>query len=77
MLEEHEELHVVDFTLSEAELLQWGLTCTKLREGFREYAMLVGPTQTIKDGKEDHEVDRLAKGIEKSQHSARKRMAKL
>ena len=77
LLEEHEELLVADFSLSEEELKQWALNCTKLRASFREQAMLSRPAQQDQDGEEDHVIDRLAKSIEKSQHSASKRMTKL
>ena len=45
LLEEHKELLVSDFSLSEEELKKWALTCTKLRASFREAAVLSRPAQ--------------------------------
>ena len=39
--------------------------------------MLSRPAPEARDGEEEHEVDRLVKEIEKSQHSERRRLAKV
>ena len=40
LLEEHEELNVEDFSLSEHQLRKFGMTCSKIRSNIRERAAL-------------------------------------
>ena len=62
-------MHTANFELTQDQLMQWAVVCTKLRNQFRHSAFGSIITDRAKVSSEDTKIASLAAAIEKSQHS--------
>ena len=72
--EQHGPLHTANFELTQDQLMQWAVVCTKLRNQFRHSAFGSIITDRAKVSSEDTKIASLAAAIEKSQHSVYNRL---